>query len=343
MRSFPPLRLVPRLSTILLLWTRTLLAREADEGGARPAGPADPVRSVVRVGESAAHNAFTDLVRWRDRWWCVYREGQAHVSPDGAIRVLVSEDGRRWSTAARLTSVRGDLRDPHVTRMPDGRLMLYGAVALPAGGAARHQSLAWFSADGQEWSPEVPVGDPNVWLWRVVWNGPEALGVGYDTEGERFVRLYASRDGRTFASRVDFLQTDPNPNEAGLAFLPDGTAVCLLRRDGQPGTAKLGRSQPPYREWSWRDLGVRIGGPQVIRLPDGRLVAGVRLHDGAVRTSICRVDLEAGRLREVVKLPSGGDCSYPGLVWHEGELWTSYYSSHEGRTMVYVARVALPD
>lgn len=343
MRSSLTLRLVQRLTPILLLGARMTLARESNAAPARPLGPAGPVRSVVRVGESAPHNAFTDLVRWQDRWWCVYREGQAHVSPDGAIRVLVSEDGQRWTPAARLTSARGDLRDPHVAVMPDGRLMLYGAAALPPGGTARHQSLAWFSADGREWSAEVPVGEPDVWLWRVAWNGPEALGVGYDTRGERFVRLYVSRDGRAYESRVSFLQTDPNPNEAGLAFLPDGTAVCLLRRDGQPGTAKLGRAQPPYREWEWRDLGVRIGGPQLIRLPDGRWVAGVRLHDGAVRTGICRVDLEAGRLRELVTLPSGGDCSYPGLVWHAGELWASYYSSHEGRTMVYVARVALPD
>ena len=32
----------------------------------------------------------------------------------------------------------------------------------------------------------------------------------------------------------------------------------------------------------------------------------------------------------VLWLPSGGDCSYPGMVEHEGLLWMSYYSSHEG-------------
>ena len=31
----------------------------------------------------------------------------------------------------------------------------------------------------------------------------------------------------------------------------------------------------------------------------------------------------------------------PGLVWHEGELWVSYYSSHEGSSRIYVARVRL--
>ena len=35
----------------------------------------------------------------------------------------------------------------------------------------------------------------------------------------------------------------------------------------------------------------------------------------------------------------GGDTSYPGLLWHDGVLWVSYYSSHEGKTSIYLARV----
>ena len=81
------------------------------------------------------------------------------------------------------------------------------------------------------------------------------------------------------------------------------------------------------------------GGPNLIRLPDGRLVAVVRLYDGKVRTAVCAVDAEAGKLDELLALPSGGDTSYAGLVWHEGMLWISYYSSHEGRTSIYLAQV----
>ena len=41
--------------------------------------------------------------------------------------------------------------------------------------------------------------------------------------------------------------------------------------------------------------------------------------------------------------PSGGDTSYPGLVWHDGRLWMSYYSSHEAKTSIYLAKVRLPE
>lgn len=45
--------------------------------------------------------------------------------------------------------------------------------------------------------------------------------------------------------------------------------------------------------------------------------------------------------KPVLKLPSGGDTSYPGMVWHQGLLWLSYYSSHEGKTSIYLAKIRL--
>ena len=74
-------------------------------------------------------------------------------------------------------------------------------------------------------------------------------------------------------------------------------------------------------------------------MPDGPTVAGVRLYDGKVRTALCLLDPAAGKLTEALKLPSGGDTSYAGLVWHDGLLWVSYYSSHEGKTSIYLAKV----
>ena len=79
----------------------------------------------------------------------------------------------------------------------------------------------------------------------------------------------------------------------------------------------------------------------MIQLPDGRFVAAVRLYDGGARTSLCWLDPDQATMTEFLKLPSGGDTSYAGLVWHEGLLWISYYSSHEGRTSIYLAKVKL--
>jgi hypothetical protein len=296
---------------------------------------------VRKIWDKAPHNAFTDLTRFKGRWYCVFREGKKHVAPDGALRVLTSADGKTWASAALLTAPDADLRDAKITVTPRGQLMLNGAGALHKPAPHTHQSLVWFSDDGKSWGEPTKIGDPGYWLWRVTWHKDACYGVGYATSARpRQARLYRSTDGKHFTRLVDSLYREGRPNEATLAFLPDDTAYCLLRRENKPhDSGLLGTAKPPYTDWTWKDLGVRIGGPNLIRLPDGRLVAVVRLYDRKVRTAVCTLDAEAGKLTDVLTLPSGGDCSYAGLVWHDGLLWISYYSSHEGKTSIYLAKV----
>lgn len=305
------------------------------------AGGDQTLRSVRRIWDRAPHNAFTDLIRFRDRWFCVFREGAAHVSPDGRLRVIWSDDGERWRPGPVLIQPGADLRDAKINATPDGRLMLSGAAAYPEGGPVRHQTFAWFSSDGFRWSDPAPIGEPDVWLWRVTWHDGTAYGVGYGTAGDRFTRLYSSRDGRRFEVLVPRLHDRGYPNEHSFAFLPDGRCLCLLRRDEGTASGLLGTATAPYTRWEWKDLGLRIGGPHLLRLPDGRLAAAVRLHDGRVRTGVCWLDPDAGRLSEFLSLPSGGDTSYAGLAWHQQELWVSYYSSHEQKTSIYLARLGV--
>lgn len=298
---------------------------------------------VRLIWDKGKHNAFTDLIRHDGEWFCVFREGAGHVSPDGAIRVLASSDGQQWTSAALLTSPLGDLRDAKISVTPDGRLMLVAAIALEEANYKGHQSVVYFSQDGRKWTDATPVGDRNFWLWRVTWHQGTAYGIGYATgQQDRSIRLYQSTDGKHFDTLVENLFDEGYPNETSIVFLPDDTALCLLRRDGSPNTGLLGRAKPPYTDWKWQDLGTRIGGPEMIRLDDGRLIAAVRLYDGGARTSLCWVDAEQGTIEEFLKLPSGGDTSYPGLVLHDGKLWVSYYSSHEGKTNIYLATLPIP-
>ena len=84
----------------------------------------------------------------------------------------------------------------------------------------------------------------------------------------------------------------------------------------------------------------------MILLPDGKLVAAVRLYSDGVqptRTSLCVVDPLSGKIMEELVLPSGGDTSYAGMVYHGGFLWVSYYSSHEGKTSIFLAKVNIKD
>jgi hypothetical protein len=297
---------------------------------------------VRKIWDRGPHNAFTDLTRFDGKWFCVFREGNGHVSPDGAVRVLTSADGKDWESAALLTSKTMDLRDPKVVVTPRKELMIVAAGALNDRSRQSHQSLVWFSKDGKDWGDPTPVADRDYWLWRVTWHGDSALGIAYPTvKPELGIRVYRSGDGKAWEVATKSAFDKDHPNETGIVIDPDGTATALLRRDKGSATAQLGTAKPPYSEWTWKDLGVRVGGPALVRVPDVGLIAVVRLYDKTVRTGVCAVDEKAGTLTELLSLPSGGDTSYAGPVWHDGLLWVSYYASHEGKTSVYLAMVKL--
>jgi hypothetical protein len=117
--------------------------------------------------------------------------------------------------------------------------------------------------------------------------------------------LYKSNDGKSFETLVADLGIDSYPNETSIEFKGD-TAFCLLRRDGEIKTGLLGTALPPYTNWEWKDLGVRIGGPDMILLHDGRFVAAVRLYETdnwhPARTSLCQINPVTGKLSELLTL-----------------------------------------
>jgi len=306
--------------------------------------PEVEIVEVRRIWDRAPHNAFTDLMRHEGRWYCVFREGARHVSPDGALRVITSEDGQKWESLAIVTHPVADLRDAKLSLTPDGHFLLNGA-GMRAEEAIRYHSMVWFSGDkGKTWTKEAVIGDPGFWLWRVHWHKGTAYSMGYRTDrdrDQRIFRLYKSDDGLHYQRHVDEVNVPNGVGEDKLLFLEDDSVLCLLRHETGSKAAFLGRSEPPYTEWTWRDLGVRIGGPNMIQLADGRIIAASRLYYPKQRTSLSLLDPEAGTLREMVALPSGGDTSYAGMVLHEGLLWISYYSSHEEKTCIYLAKVRL--
>lgn len=300
-------------------------------------GPQLKRAKATRIWAEGAHNAFTDLCLFQGSYYCVFREASAHVSPDGALRILTSIDAKRWQSVALIQSSSADLRDGKLVVTPDNRLQLLGAGALHDRRQYSYQSYVWFSADGEHWSEAIDVGEPNVWIWRLTWQQGYAWAIGYKCGGgPRSVRLYRSEDGVNFSVWVQTLNQQGYPNESALLFLPDERAVCLLRRD--PDVALLGIAQPPYFDWTWQPLNCRVGGPQCLLLPDGRILAAVRLYDQRVRTSLAWLDVDSATLTEILLLPSAGDTSYAGMVWHQGRLAISYYSSHQGRTAIYFSR-----
>ncbi len=301
---------------------------------------------VSRIWDAAPHNAFTDLARFNDAWYCAFREGLGHLCDEGKLRVIRSDDGERWDSVALMDWDNGDVRDAKLSITADERLMLNGAVrhlSLPSE-ESLFQSVTWRSVDGQLWDGphDCPTG-LNTWRWSTTWHKGFGYSFGYygkDAGGA----LYRTADG----IKWELVQGDVYPdvvsygNETSIVFLDDDTAYCLLRRDGDDAfTAQLGISNPPYADWQWNDLGVRMGGPKMIRLQDGRLLAAVRLYGDARRTLLYWIDPTSFQATVCLELPSSGDTSYAGMVEEDNIVTISYYSSHEEKTAIYLARVEI--
>ncbi|HBO43197.1 MAG TPA: hypothetical protein DD670_04540 [Planctomycetaceae bacterium] len=297
---------------------------------------------VTKVWDKAPHNAFTDLIRFRDQWYLGLREAKSHgVAGDGDVRVIRSADGKHWESVALLDwGPEWDMRDAKLNVLPDGRLMLNTAAA-PLADIGSRQSLAWFTNDGTDWSDGPhKVGELDYWLWGVTVHPDGAIyGVGYGDLKNRpcTSRLYRSTHGIDYATIASTMSATPTSGETALLFRNDGSAVALVRLQGD--RSRIGTARGDYTEWTFKDIDQGTGGPELIELPDGTLLAGTRLLSGKVRTSLCWVDPEAGRMVELLQLPSKGDTSYPGLVWHDGVLWMSYYSTHEGKSSIYLAKI----
>jgi len=323
-----------------------LLLLTAGQGTASYLSP-DAVK-VVKVWDAAPHNGFTDLILFRNRFLLAFREGASHDSMDGKIRVLLSSDGKTWEPVALLVAPLVDLRDPKFSISPEGTLMLNAAAAQRNVSPTRYLSLYWTSSDGRTWTALQPFGNLNYWLWRVAWEDSMGYSVGYRTVPPYHTTLYSGNPalGIDFSPVISPLVSGSYANETVLLFRPNTDLLALARRDPvAPYTtslALLGNAAPPYTSWTWTATNYRLGGPDMLELSDGRIIVGARVYSPSTHTGLLWVDPQQGTLTEFVELPSGGDTGYPGILVRNDVLWVSYYSSHEGKASIYVAKVKLP-
>lgn len=310
---------------------------------------------VVKIWDQADHNAFTDLIRFKSAFYCTFREGKSHVPKDttqnGKIRILKSADGKKWESVVLLENRRFDLRDSKLSITPDGRLMvLIGGSHYVNGVLLDMMPHVSFSLDGSDFSEPVAASiESSVrsgfdWIWRVTWKGNTGYGVVYQANlpdpGSR-IRLLSTADGITYRQVAEF-NISPLPNEATIRFDNDDNMMILLRREAG-ANGMLGISRQPYTDWSWKELGYRLGGPDFLILNTGKLCIGTRLYKPSAASTVIYITGMEGDIEKMIELPSGGDTSYPGLLIFKKRLWFSYYSSHEGKTSIYLAKIKVRD
>jgi hypothetical protein len=311
------------------------------------AAPSVEVRNVRRAFHNGEHNAFTDLVWFRDRIYLTFRScPDGHmVHPTSCIIVLCSQDqGATWNEVHRFSVSQRDTRDPHFLVFRD-RLFVYSGtwysgpttLAREDYDLNKHLGYAAWSDDGVNWqSPVMLEGTFGHYIWRAATFGDKAYLCGRRKPG---FEVRARGEGRVVESLM--LESDDGliwrkksvfqnltGDETAFLFEPDGNALAIARH-GERKAAGLLRSKMPWSTWERTDLGLSIGGPLLARWNDRYVVGGRKTKEGQVpRTFLAW--LEGNSLTEFAELPSGGDNSYPGLVsLSESTALVSWYSSHE--------------
>ena len=320
------------------------------------------VTNVRRVFHNGEHNAFTDLIRFRDRFYLTFRscpDGHA-VYPTASVIILESSDAETWKPVHRFNVPKRDTRDPHFLILKD-KLFVYtgtwycGDSAPEVYDINRHLGYAVTSTDGRTWSDPIMLeGTYGHYIWRAATHNGTAYLCGRRKrefiEAPRADRsvvesaMLESDDGLVWRKRALFQTT--GGNETAFLFELDGNvlAVCRLSDDN----ALLCRSKPPYTQWDRTDLHRYIGGPLLAKWGDRYLVGGRKTAGAPARTALSW--LVDGKLYELAVLPSGGDNSYPGFVeLSPTRSLVSWYSSHEkddsGRTItaIYLADLEIAD
>jgi len=338
------------LVTLLSLFA---LTAQAQVPTPPPAGEKADIVIHKMIGDQGRHNAFTDLIRWENLWYVCYRTADAHVGGNGQIQVLASYDGLTWSPVAVVKEEGIDLRDPKFGVTKENRLILFmGGSTYQGTQLMGRQPRVTTSTDGRNWVPPQKFLSNGDWMWRATWHPEEQkfYGTVYNThpttpgpkeEAEWSLKLYSSLDGKVWQLAAPW-SIEGRPNEATVRLLPGGEMMALVRREAGDRKGWIGKAAAPFKEWTWQPLAVPLGGPNFLVLPDGRIIAGSRGFGATPGAHMVLFEIKDGQYVPLLELPSSGDCSYPGMVFHEDHLFVSYYSSHEeNKSKIFFAKVKL--
>lgn len=329
------------------------------------AAPRVEVTNIRQVFHNGEHNAFTDLVRFRDRFYLTFRScPDGHmVHPTASIIILASDDAKQWEQVHRFRVAERDTRDPHFLVFQEKLFVYTGTwysgkttIAPKDYDLNKHLGYAAWTEDGTKWhSPIMLEGTFGHYVWRAnTFEGKAYLcgrrKIGFDVaprgEGRRVESLMLeSDDGLIWRKRAVF--QEEQGDETAFQFEPDGAIVAIGRRGR--ANAQLLRSRPPYVDWERNELDRYIGGPLLTRWGGRYLVGGRKtIGGGGPKTSMYW--LVNGKLQEFAELPSGGDTSYPGFIeLSPTEAIMSWYSSHERNddgesiTAIYLADLRITE
>jgi hypothetical protein len=258
------------------------------------------------IYDDGRHNAFTSMVKWRDRYWVTFRNGTHHRSHDGRVLIMSSADLEHWSEPTVAIDTPADDRDPKlvvwqdrlfvatnsVTRAFEDETHLDGKIHM----TEMHTSMSQ-TADGVVWETPWVATEPFHFIWWMRahnFSSFPAMEAGkegndgclYATErkakqvvedgvqkNDYYSAFLQSADGRSW-QRISMISTERMASEVAFDFLADGRAVGFVRHD-LDHYPEIKVAKPPYTVWETViDFPFKCNGPSLDLVGDTLVISG---------------------------------------------------------------------
>lgn len=268
--------------------------------------PGYTASSAVTIYSGVGHAAFPGVAKLPNgRLVAACRFGVSHVGDAGVIQAATSDDnGATWTSLSTVISEPGvDLRDPALTALSDGRLVMTLFRYDYANGKPYFACASYSSDGGVTWTApaEIPYGFTD---WSsstgpiVETPGGELVAVGSGTNlgsSTRYVRAVVSIDGGTSWGSPSALMRGVEPF-AGL--LSDGRIMVDVRSQSDSIRRRIFRETSG--EWGLQRVvssGVQ-GRPSWIEAPNGHVILVDRQSTGDQAMQFTATDGPTARTQE---------------------------------------------
>jgi len=166
-------RMLCSLLVVLSLACTSLLTTTSLYAGEDSKLPEVEVTKVRQVFDNGEHNAFTDMIKFKGKYYLTFRTcpGGHMLFPTSRILIMQSDDAENWKQVDEFSVPKRDVRDPHFLIFKD-KLFVYTGTWYCGDSAPKTRTI------NEIW--DMPSGQPTEQTGRnpSCWKAPTAITSG---------------------------------------------------------------------------------------------------------------------------------------------------------------------
>lgn len=299
--------------------------------------------SVNYILNNSNHNAFPDLVKYKDVWFIAYRESTDHLYKGSSkIKVLKSLDFRTWNEINVFEIELWDLRDPKFS-INESTGELYLHLTKQIINSTRYERVKNYTVFEDEIGAfktnlsllNLDNAYRNDWLWHPIWVHGNLFANGYSLNNG--IRTYSYSNIKTNPKLLSKM-SQVGWSEASSQVVNDSVfTIVRTNENAKLGVARLEEDKIDYK---WRDIEIdRIGGPNIKHFKKNLFFIAGRVNTDF---RIYLYDSSKNSLNLLIRATTqNADSGYSGMQLDKGILYAVYYKQISNGNFV-IEKISFP-